>query len=69
MWVMTPNGIGILFTYQEPVSTIHLVDEQDGTTKIVAFFSSNELRQAKYDEIPKCRRGASKEWFNQKGYV
>lgn len=69
MWVMTPDGIGIVYTYNEPVSTIHLVDADDGTTFAEVFYSSNQVRQATYEEIPECRRGASKEWFYKRGYV
>lgn len=68
MWVMTEQGIGILFSYSQFASEVHLVDENDGTTRLITHLGTNTLRQARYDEIPECRRGASKEWFNSKGY-
>jgi hypothetical protein len=69
MWVMTPDGIGILFQYMIPVSKVHMVDEEDGTTFAEVAYSTSALRQAKYNEIPECRRGMDKKWFNRKGYV
>ena len=69
MWVMTPDGVGILFVLNEPVSTVHMVDEEEGTTFAEVSFATRVLRQAKYDEIPECRKGMSKQWYNKKGYV
>lgn len=68
MWVMAPDGIGILFKIAN-VCEVHLVDEEDGSTLVSAYYSIKELRQARYEEIPECRRGESKEWFNKKGYI
>ena len=56
MWVMTPRGVGIIFALQEPVR-VHLVDEQTGQTIDDLLFSSQEIRQATYLEIPANRRG------------
>lgn len=55
MWVMTPDGIGIIFRLQEPVC-VHLVNTKDGTTLREALYDSSKVRQAKYLEIPECRR-------------
>lgn len=55
MWVMTPEGVGIIFELREPVR-VHLVDE-NGLTRADKEFPSNELRQARYLEIPYMRRG------------
>jgi hypothetical protein len=68
MWVVTDDGVGVLFKLGTYVSEIHLVDEADGTTKLIVTKGTNTLRQARYQEIPECRRGASKEWFTSKGY-
>lgn len=56
MWVMTPDGVGIVFDLREPV-LVHIVNTIDGTTKYAKEFSSSELRQAKWLEIPANRRG------------
>lgn len=69
MWVMTTEGIGILFQYNNSVSTVHLVDPKTGSTKLEMGFDTKKLRQATYLEIPECRRGMPKLWFNKKGYV
>ena len=68
MWVMTEDGVGVLFKLGTWTSEIHLVDEEDGTTKLITTKSTSSIRQARYEEIPLCRRGASKEWFNKRGY-
>lgn len=68
MWVMTDEGIGIIYALSE-VCEIHLVDKDDGTTRMSVYKNINDLRQAKYLEIPEIRRGSSKEWFNKKGYM
>lgn len=54
MWVMTPDGVGIIFRLGV-VSTIHLVDNK-GETFAIKDFNMNAIRQAKFEEIPACRR-------------
>ena len=56
MWVVTPNGVGVLFQIGEPC-LVHLVDPQTGVTIKEALYQSTKLRQARYLEIPECRRG------------
>lgn len=55
MWVMTPEGIGIIFKLAEPC-TVHLVDSETGLTLREVWINSEDMRQAKYLEIPECRR-------------
>lgn len=55
MWIMTPDGVGIVFDLREPVR-VHLVDA-NGITVGDKEYSSLSLRQAKYLEIPESRRG------------
>lgn len=66
MWVMTPDGIGIVFQLGEP-SLIHLVDEI-GETKSTAYFATTALRQALWEEIPEARRKIDREKGHQLGY-
>jgi hypothetical protein len=56
MWVMTPEGPGIIFRLQEPV-LVHLVNISNGETRAEVLYASEHIRQAKYMEIPECRRG------------
>lgn len=56
MWVMTPDGVGIIFKLAEPC-TVHLVNTTTGDTIKEIFCKSDTIRQAKYLEIPACRRG------------
>ena len=67
MWVMTPRGIGILFEYKFPLSTIHLINPNGETTKELSL-SVTDLRQALWKEIPISRRGVSKEVGQYLGY-
>ena len=66
MWVMTPQGIGVLFKCDEP-SLVHLVND-NGTTKESLAVHLNQLRQAKWLEIPECRRLVSEERAYSLGY-
>lgn len=68
MWVMTPDGVGVLFNLGSIVSRVHLVNINDGTTYAEVDYGNSILRQAKYNEIPECRRGESREWFKERGY-
>lgn len=65
MWVMTPDGIGIIFELGV-ISKVHLIGE-DGLTKAEVSHPQAELRQALYKEIPECRRG-DKVVANNLGY-
>lgn len=67
MWVMTPNGVGIIFALAEPV-TVHLVDVNTGETLRSALYSSHDIRQARYEEIPSTRRG-TREKAVELGYI
>jgi hypothetical protein len=66
MWVMSPDGIGIIFKLEEPV-TVHLVNS-DGVTIKEQQYQSSRLRIAKFEEIPACRR-CSYDRAVQLGYV
>lgn len=66
MWVMTPLGVGVLFKLGEP-NLVHLVDE-NGETQASEYFSSTQLRQAKWEEIPSVRRKVDREKGYQLGY-
>jgi hypothetical protein len=67
MWVMTPEGPGIIFALGVPC-VVHMVDTTDGTTVKSTVFDPSQLRQALYMEIPEIRRGP-KEKANRLGYV
>lgn len=68
MWVMSPQGIGILFKLDH-ISEVHLVDNVTGETVSKAHFPLNALRQAKLNEIPKIRKmGLTKEKAAYLGY-
>jgi len=67
MWVMAPQGVGVLFALGAPC-IVHLVDEI-GETKGVVQLPAEQLRQAKWDEIPESRRGVSRERGLYLGYV
>ena len=67
MWVMTPEGVGILFQMGVPC-VVHIVDKLTGETTKVIKVDPSTIRQAKYAEIPENRRG-SVERANQLGYV
>lgn len=78
MWVMTPDGIGILFDIAHfPSVVIHLVREdgltkehigEDGKITNNVWYNIDVLRQAQYKEIPEQRRGISKDLFATLGY-
>ena len=65
MWIMTPDGVGIVFKLEEPV-TVHLISS-DGTTIASKQYQSSVLRIAKFEEIPACRR-CTYERAKQLGY-
>ncbi len=66
MWVMTPKGVGVVFSVGEP-TIVHLVDSEGLTTESVQF-PSLQLRQALWDEIPEVRRMVSREKGYRLGY-
>jgi hypothetical protein len=68
MWVMTPKGIGIMFKMGTPCC-IHLVNPENGLTIEPWFFPIGQLRQAKWEEIPECRRMISREKGRRLGYM
>ena len=67
MWVMTPDGVGIIFDLKEPV-VIHLVSTMNGETIRTGYYQSEVVRQAKFDEIPACRQ-CSRERATELGYL
>lgn len=66
MWVMTPDGIGIIFELGVE-SKVHLTDAQ-GLTILERVYPTQALRQAKLKEIPKERLKCSKAQANALGY-
>lgn len=56
MWVMVNDRVGILHVLTSPSAEVHFVDEDTGQTILIQHVSLNSLRQAKYREIPYCRR-------------
>jgi len=66
MWVMTPDGIGIVFKLGAD-SEVHLIDSS-GLTIASKIYETVSLRQAKYGEIPVVRRKMSKEQAAKLGY-
>lgn len=65
MWVMTDYGIGILFDISKGI--VHLVG-QDGQTTEAVVVNLNGIRQAKWKEIPECRRQITEEEGKALGY-
>lgn len=66
MWVMTPDGIGIVFKLGKDCE-VHLTDS-DGYTMQSKVYSILALRQATFDEIPKARRGFTRTTAFKLGY-
>lgn len=66
MWVVTPDGVGIIFKLGK-ICEIHLVDSE-GLTVLIRDYDILFLRQAQFAEIPKARRQFSKEVANSLGY-
>lgn len=66
MWVMTPDGIGIIFKLGVS-SEVHLTDI-DGLTIASKIYPTVVLRQAKFIEVPAKRRQFSKELAASMGY-
>lgn len=66
MWVMTPDGIGIIFKLGVD-SEVHLTDEK-GLTVESKMYPIAILRQAKFNEIPIFRRKITKEVAANLGY-
>lgn len=66
MWVMTPDGIGIIFKLGTECE-IHLTD-RDGFTMASKMYPILSLRQALFSEIPQARRHFSKETAYSLGY-
>lgn len=61
MWVVTNKGeIGILVAIDSPAE-VHLVNPDNGETIARYMCDLSELRQAKWLEIPECRRKISHE--------
>ncbi len=68
MWVVaSSNRVGVLYRLGDPCE-VHLVDRQSGETVEQIYCPLTELRQAKFGEIPECRRGITKERAEALGY-
>lgn len=69
MWVVTSKGVGIIFQMGNDL-LIHLVDPTTGETVNATIEHRQAVRQAKYDEIPTCRKvGLTKEKAAYLGYM
>lgn len=69
MWVMTSKGVGIIFQMGNDL-LIHLVDPKTGETVNATIEHRQAVRQARYDEIPACRKvGLTKERAEFLGYM
>lgn len=68
MWIVANNKIGILFKMRETHAEVHYVSEDGIETIQVDNIPYGQLRQALWVEIPKKRRGFSKEVATSLGY-
>lgn len=66
MWVMTPDGVGIIFRLGV-ISNVHLTDIK-GETIASNEYHIHQIRQATYLEIPEARRQITKEAAASLGY-
>jgi len=67
MWVMTSKGIGVIYDLKN--NLIHLVGENGETTNALVA-TPVQMRQARFDEIPRVRRqGLSLEKAAELGYM
>jgi L-rhamnose isomerase len=67
MWVMTPDGVGVLQEMRPDKYVSHLVDK-DGLTLSSAEHYPQDVRQAKWMEIPAFRRQVSDDVAKHLGY-
>lgn len=67
MWVVVDKKIGILNKLGTPCE-VHLVDPATGETTLVIAAVVDSLRQARWSEIPLCRRNISEEAGRALGY-
>lgn len=68
MWVIYENKPAVLYKLKEEIAEIHLVNLFTGETTEELVVPLLALRQAKYMEIPACRRGISPESAEKIGY-
>lgn len=66
MWVMTPDGVGIIFKLGVECE-VHLTDAS-GVTFLIKLYPIAILRQARLMEIPAARRKITKEIATKLGY-
>lgn len=67
MWVVYKSRIGILFKLDE-ICEVHLVNVKTGETIEQVMVPLSGLRQAKWAEIPECRRNITHEKGAALGY-
>jgi hypothetical protein len=68
MWVMTQDcTVGILTKLGNPC-LVHIVNQASGETIKELSVDLNSLRQAKWHEIPECRRGITQAEGEALGY-
>jgi len=68
MWVVANGKIGILTEIRPDSFVVDFVNPSDGTTLLPGVVDPKNLRQARWAEIPECRR-PPKEASRRLGYV
>lgn len=58
MWVVLDGKVGILHKFVDSLVEVHLVDVTTGHTTLITTVALQAIRQARYTEIPECRRDA-----------
>jgi hypothetical protein len=68
MWIVSDNRVGILHKLQGVDAEVHYVDVATGDTVVIINTTIDNLRQAKYTEIPLVRRGIDLQTAKRLGY-
>lgn len=68
MWVVYAGDVGVLYDITPAYAEVHLVDVATGLTIKEVRPAISALRQAKWLEIPDCRRGIEREAGRELGY-
>lgn len=68
MWVILEGEVGILAELYESSVNFHKVNPQTGETVSEHVVPFEALRQARWGEIPECRRGFTREAAAELGY-
>lgn len=68
MWVVLDNEIGIIAQFFDSSVNFHKVNSKTGETVSEQIVPFEALRQARWEEIPECRRGFTREAAAELGY-